>query len=306
MMTAFQAMGAIAGTPKISYEFRMPVTTPVIPRIATIGNIHRESETTRSGSMFWFPGTKSGINHGAIRTNSAESAPSTTAASHRTMLATRHASGSRPSSRSCAKTGTNAAEIALSATRLRTRFGTLKAIRKAPSAGLEPKKLAATISRTTPATRDTAVAAPNAAVDAARRLCSLIGARVYRPAAMLPRPRRKAGVRVSISKGEGGQLEAASQAGPNGGASAAREPALPPADQDALPAAVGGRRGGRIGAGRRRPTAARRRRRPCRRPAGDPPQHGRAPQGPRRPDRQPGERLRVTRPSRISVTPVAW
>ena len=52
------------------------------------------------------------------------------------MLATRHASGSRPLSRSSTNTGTNAAEMAVSATRLRIRFGTLKAIRNAPSAGL--------------------------------------------------------------------------------------------------------------------------------------------------------------------------
>ena len=37
-MTRFQATGASAGTPKISLEFRMPVTTPVIPSITTIGN----------------------------------------------------------------------------------------------------------------------------------------------------------------------------------------------------------------------------------------------------------------------------
>ena len=38
MMMPFQATGARAGTPKMSYEFRMPVMTPVIPRITTIGN----------------------------------------------------------------------------------------------------------------------------------------------------------------------------------------------------------------------------------------------------------------------------
>src|SRR2546423_13457972 len=101
----------------------------------------------------------------------------------------------------------------------------------------------------TPATREPAVAAPNTAVEAARRLCSLIGARVYRPAAIFPPARRKAGICVSITKGSGGQLEAAGQASANGGAPAPREPALPHADQDAPPAARPGRRGGRIGAG---------------------------------------------------------
>ena len=86
--------------------------------------------------MFWWPGTKSGMIHGARRMKIDEIAPSTVPASHSMMLATRHASGSSPFSRSSTKTGTKAAEMAVSATRLRIRFGTLNAIRNAPRAGL--------------------------------------------------------------------------------------------------------------------------------------------------------------------------
>ncbi len=256
--------------------------------------------------MFWLPGTNSGISQGATRMKSAERPPRITAASQRTTLATRHASGSLPSSRSWTNTGTNAAEIALSATRLRTRFGTLNAIRNAPRAGLAPKKRAATISRTTPATRDTAVAAPNTAVDAARRLCSLIGAGVYRPAAMLLRPRRQAGICVSIRR----EPVANSKQQAKRVRTAARQrlenlryrtqiktlfrrlsEAVEAGDSEQVDvAAPAAGRPGRQGGG----------------PAGDPSQRGRASQVAGGPDRQPDERLRVTRPSRIRVTPAAW
>ena len=70
-----------------------------------IGNIHRESPTTRLGSMLLWPSTNSGMTSGATRMKSADSAPRMTAVSQSTMLATRHASGSLPSSRRCANTG---------------------------------------------------------------------------------------------------------------------------------------------------------------------------------------------------------
>jgi hypothetical protein len=56
------------------------------------------------------------------------------------------------------KTGTNAPCSAASANRARIRFGNWNAIVKADIAPLTPKKLAATISRTSPATRERPVA----------------------------------------------------------------------------------------------------------------------------------------------------
>ena len=41
MMTQFHATGVSAGTPNTRSELRTPVTTPVIPRMATIGNSSR-------------------------------------------------------------------------------------------------------------------------------------------------------------------------------------------------------------------------------------------------------------------------
>ena len=66
-------------------------------------------------------------------------------------------------------TGTNAAERAESATRLRSRLGTLKATTKALIWPEVPNRAAATISRTSPATRLTPVHAAKIAVDTARR-----------------------------------------------------------------------------------------------------------------------------------------
>ncbi len=78
-----------------------------------------------------------------------------------------------------------------------------------------------------------------------------LSTRCYAPAAP------PAGGRLRVNpKGTGGQLEAAGKARTNRSAAAAREPALPHADQDALPAPLRGRRGGRLRAGRRRPTSA--------------------------------------------------
>ena len=130
MITRFQITGANAGRPKMLYELRMPVTTPVKPRITTIGNMIWVSDTTRL-LLTPRPGTNTCMNSGAASMNTAETAPSTIAVIQITMLATRQASASPRVSRSSTNTGTNAALIALSATRLRTRLGTLKAITNA-------------------------------------------------------------------------------------------------------------------------------------------------------------------------------
>ena len=61
-------------------------------------------------------------------------------------------------------TGTNAADSAALANRFATRLGTWKAIVKAEYAGPVPKKRAATISRTSPAMRDSPVAIEKIAV----------------------------------------------------------------------------------------------------------------------------------------------
>ena len=180
MITRFHATGANAGTPKMRSELRIPVTTPVMPRIATIGNRIRVSVTTRSAETLSWPYSSRCTYSGAVSMNTALTAPRNTAVVHSTMPATRHASRSRPPSCSSRNTGTKAPEMALSATMLRTRLGRLKATLNADIAGPAPNTAAATLSRTRPATRDRAVAAPNAAVDTASRRCSAIAAAVYR------------------------------------------------------------------------------------------------------------------------------
>ena len=83
--------------------------------------------------------------------------------------ASRNASRRSPFSSNSVKTGTNAAWMAASANRLRTRFGTWNAIVNADIGPSVPKYEAATISRTRPATREAAVASENSAVERARR-----------------------------------------------------------------------------------------------------------------------------------------
>ncbi len=78
--------------------------------------------------------------------------------------ASRKASLRRPCWSSSVKTGTNAAERAALANRLLTRFGIWKAIVKAEAGPPVPKKLAATISRTSPAIREMPVAIEKIAV----------------------------------------------------------------------------------------------------------------------------------------------
>ena len=241
-----------------------------------------------------------------MRMKSAESPPRMTAVSHRTMLATRHASGSLPSSRSWTNTGTNAAEIALSATRLRTRFGTLKAIRNAPSAGLAAEEAGG---------HDLAHDARDARHGGRRpehrrrrgqtpllahRRGSL-STRCYAPPA-----RRQAGICVSIRR----EPVANSKQQAKRVRTAARQRLENLRYRTQIKTLFRrldrGRRGGRLRAGRRDPPPAGRARRPGRRPARDPSQRRRPPQVACGADRQPDERLRVTRPSRISVTPAAW
>ena len=72
-------------------------------------------------------------------------------------------------------TGTKAAWIAASANRLRTRFGTWKAIVNADIAPLTPKYEAAKISRTRPAIRESAVAKEKNAVEIASRPARGVG-----------------------------------------------------------------------------------------------------------------------------------
>ena len=85
------------------------------------------------------------------------------------LVASRNASRRSPRSSFSVNTGTKAAWIAASANRLRTRFGTWKAIVNADIAPLTPKYEAAKISRTRPAIRESAVAKEKNAVESASR-----------------------------------------------------------------------------------------------------------------------------------------
>ncbi len=85
------------------------------------------------------PGAKIGIRTGARRMNSAVIRPRITVTRKMRSDARRNASRRRPRSSSSVKTGTNAAWIAASAKRLRTVFGTRKAIVNADICALMPK-----------------------------------------------------------------------------------------------------------------------------------------------------------------------
>ena len=83
--------------------------------------------------------------------------------------ARRKASLRRPCWSRSVNTGTNAADSAAFANRLLTRFGIWKAIVNADAGPPVPKKLAATISRPSPATREMPVAIEKIAVLRATR-----------------------------------------------------------------------------------------------------------------------------------------
>src|SRR3954453_20909646 len=100
----------------------------------------------------------------APRMKNAVSAPRPISISQNSVEASRTASFRRPFSSSSVKTGTNAADSAAFANRFVTRLGTWTAIVYAEAGPLVPKKLAATISRTSPATREMPVAIEKIAV----------------------------------------------------------------------------------------------------------------------------------------------
>ena len=142
-----------------------------------MGNRIRERLTARSVTASSEPGTNSGISTGATRMNSAVRAPSTSVTTKIKLVVSRNASRRAPCSSFSVNTGTNAAWIAASANRLRTRFGTWKAIVNADIAPLTPKYEAAKISRTSPAMRESPVAREKNAVERARRPARGLGAR---------------------------------------------------------------------------------------------------------------------------------
>ena len=90
--------------------------------------------------------------------NSAVRPPRPSSISQKIDDATRHARFRSPFTSRSLKTGTNAAESAESATSDRTVFGIRNAISKALTGPLMPKTAACAISRTSPMTRETAVA----------------------------------------------------------------------------------------------------------------------------------------------------
>src|SRR5215211_1083083 len=89
--------------------------------------------------------------------------------SQKRVEATRHARARWPFSSISLNTGTNADESAASATRARRRFGTWKATVNALISPWTPKYRRTTISRTSPISRDPAVAREKSAVERASR-----------------------------------------------------------------------------------------------------------------------------------------
>ena len=106
----------------------------------------------------------SGMIAPAARMKNAVIAPRTISMIQNSVEASRNASLRRPCWSRSVNTGTNAADSAALANRLLTRFGIWKAIVNADAGPLVPKKLAATISRTSPATREMPVAIEKIAV----------------------------------------------------------------------------------------------------------------------------------------------
>ena len=118
----------------------MPTTRPLSPRSTTIGKSTCESPTVRSVELGVNSSpTNRGMTSGATRMNSGRdrAEPGEDQDEERRGEAERLAL--RPCSSISVKTGTKAAESAASATRLRTRFGTWKAIVKAEKRPLVPK-----------------------------------------------------------------------------------------------------------------------------------------------------------------------
>src|SRR4029079_761088 len=140
---------------------------PESPSRITIGKRSRESPTAGAKSPPGVP--NSSTIRGAASTNTAVSPVVISRTSQKIVDATRHALARSPFSRSSLKTGTKAPERAVSATSARTRFGIWNATVNALIFPAAPKVYAATISRTSPSTRERPVAAPKTAVDRARR-----------------------------------------------------------------------------------------------------------------------------------------
>src|SRR3954452_6889545 len=245
----------------------MPTTSPLRPRITTIGNSTRLSPIV-SWSSCWVNSlpVKSGITTPAARMKTAVMAPRIARIRTNSVLASWKASRLRPFSSSSVNTGTKAALRAASANSERTRLGTWKAIVNAEKAPDVPKYDDATISRTSPAMRESPVAAEKIAVLRAMPRpgrtgggevgggCSgsspegpgavgstLTGALSYGP----PRPTPEAFARH-------GQHRLPEEAHPPRPARAAREPPLHVDDQDVLPPLGGRRRRRRRHEGRHR------------------------------------------------------
>src|SRR5215470_19996632 len=178
-----------------------------------------------------------------------------------------------------------AAESAESATRLRRRLGTWKAITKAAIGPLVPKSAAATLSRTRPATRLTAVHPAKTAVlrpttwSAALRPAGGASARVTTTGPPLASLLRYAAADTSGGAALG-EHQAAEEAHSPSSGTAAREPALQVDDPDAVPPD----RGGRVRGPRRRGPQPGAPDRPRGRARGDPPEQRRPQEGAPRAD----------------------
>ena len=139
MIATFQKKGETAKAAKRPSLLRIPTTIPVIPSRIRIGKRICARVTVRSRSSPSKPGAKIGTSSGAARTKIAVIAPRTIVTRKISWEASLNASRRSPCSSFSTKTGTKAAWIAASANRLRTRFGTWKAIVKADIGPLIPK-----------------------------------------------------------------------------------------------------------------------------------------------------------------------
>ena len=120
----------------------MPMKMPAIPRITTVGNMTRMRCTvsaTMSGYSLSKPGATTLTTSGAKIIPRTVITPRTPVASTVTVKATCQASRRRSFSRRPENTGMKAADSAVSASRVRTRLGTLMATVKPPISAPRPR-----------------------------------------------------------------------------------------------------------------------------------------------------------------------
>ncbi len=166
-------LDAIAGTPKKSFAFSIPMTSAASETSRMNGNMMRVSRMVRSAFSGSNPGARIPMSCGANSTPSTVTALMKTTVSVATLFAKAHADFSPCVVICFENVVTNAVDNAPSANRSRNMFGARNAVRNASRLRVAPKSEAMTISRTSPRMRLHKIAIPTTPV--ARALTRLLG-----------------------------------------------------------------------------------------------------------------------------------